>query len=417
MNLVPAVLCFVCLVIFATGVFAEIPVELSALDYSKYAPEVSRILKSADEDIVAGSFDEALTKLKKAVSLEQNLDNKDALLVREAKLNLFKGRVGYARFRLNRLCKQRYYSPAYIAAAQSYMYFEPYDRGEAKKRIDTILRKDPNNVEALIEAGFIQLYLIQGDKAIELFKQALKVKNDAIRAFYGIADVYVKTGRHDKAIKTLQNSLRVKPENGEAMLRIGDTYLGSVLKDRYSSAIQWYQRALAYANGQPRYYGRMMMAFFIKNNRDTASVYYKHLIKIAPSSSYIKWADGIFAEFEGKISTAKDKYEEAVALDRQNWLAQFCRANVYAGRGNVEFVLAANSAGYKYEKHKNIPKGIEAYKTIINNAPTFPYYKTVVLWYQKLIDTPSVTFWTDSANEEKLQKMKRFGEALKLGAW
>jgi tetratricopeptide (TPR) repeat protein len=375
------------------------------------------LVKAADDDVAAGNFDAALGKLRKGIAAETDKNRKKDLLIREAKLNLFKGRVGYGRFRLNKLCRQEFYAPAFIAAAQSYMYFEPYDRAEAKKRVDRILRKDPQHVNALIEKGYVDLYLLQYKSAMASFTKARKLDKYATRAFYGQADVHVKQGKHMKGIHVLQDCLRLQPESGETMLRIGDIYLGSKIIRKTDAAISWYERAMAFANGRPKYYSRIMMGFFVRRTAGNAKPYFEQLKKISPNGSYTKWAEAVFAELAGKLSTAKNKYEEAVALDRQNWLAQFGRANIYAARGTEEFVQWAKTMKYKYDVHKNYPKGIEAYKTILNNAPTFPYYKTAEMWYQKLIETPSVDFWTDPANEEKLQKIKRFGDALKLGCW
>jgi len=417
MKIVSGLIGLLVLVLSVSVVSAEIPVVIKAVDYSTFVPAASSLVKSADDDIVLGKYDMALTKLRKAIAAETNKYLKKDLLIREAKLNLFKGRVGYGRFRLNKLCRQEFYAPAFIAAAQSYMYFDPYDRNEAKKRVDRILRKDPNHVNALIEKGYVNLYLLQYKAAMKAFSKARKLNKNATRAFYGQADVYVKQGKHMKGIHVLQDSLRIQPENGETMLKIGDIYLGSKIIRKTDSAISWYERAMSYAKGRPVFYSRIMMGFFVRRTAGNAKPYFNQLQKIAPSNTYTRWAEGVFAELSGKLSTAKKKYEEAVVLDSQNWLAQFCRANIYSGRGTEEFVKWAKTMKYKYDVHKNYPKGIAAYRTILNNAPTFPYYKTAEMWYQKLIETPSVNFWSDPANEEKLQKIQRFGDALKLGCW
>ncbi len=407
----------ICFLSFSSPSLANFNLELKVLNYNSFDEEAKGFLISADNAIRLGKFDLALGDLRKATRLEKDVTLRQDIQIREAKVNLYKGRVGYARFLLNKLCRVRFYSPAFVAAAQSYLYFEPYDRNEAKKRLGRVLKTDPKNVDALIEMGYVHLFLLNRIEASKKFKKARKLNKNAMRAFYGLADVLVKQGKHMDGVRILEKALRIQPENGLTMLKIGDIYLASKGVRRTYSAISWYEMALEYANDRPIFYSRIIMGFFAGRKAVNAKPFLAKLREIAPNNSYALWADGVFAELKGKLTTAKSKYFEAMTADSQNWLAHFCYANICAGRGTEEFVLWAKTMKYKYDVHKNLPKGIEAYKRILNNALSFPFYKTADIWYQKLIETPTVNFWTDPANKEKLKQLQRYGKALKLGMW
>jgi hypothetical protein len=77
----------------------------------------------------------------------------------------------------------------------------------------------------------------------------------------------------------------------------------------------------------------------------------------------------------------------------------------------------AKTSNYKYSAHSDTQKGLEAYKIIKNNAPTFPFIGVVNDWYHFLMERPSTSPWSEPAFKEKLQRMKAHGAALKKGMY
>jgi tetratricopeptide (TPR) repeat protein len=181
--------------------------------------------------------------------------------------------------------------------------------------------------------------------------------------------------------------------------------------------VAWYDRALEYAPEQPRYYAAVMMAFFARFTASNARPYYKRLKALAPQSTYVKWADGVFTELEGRPGTALALFEQACSMDNRNWYAHFSRANIYAGRGNIEYVRWARSSNYRYHPHGDTAKGLDAYRAIKNNAPTFPFIRVVEDWFKQLLERPDESPWEEPAFQDEISKLKRYGAAVKLGMY
>ena len=386
-------------------------------DYSSFNPAARGFLEAADALIIEGKFDQALGKLREAAKNEKDRERGYDIKIRDALVNLYRGRVGYSRFLLNRINRNYFYSPALIAAARTYIYYPPYDRQEGRKRLGSVLRKEPKNWMALTELGYCEFFLGNYKPAKKHFETALTINRKNMRAFYGLADILFRKKEYMNAIHTLEDALRVEPENPETMKKIGDIYMGSTIKRRTDSAVSWYDRSLEYAQNRPKYFAAVMLAFFARFTAGNAMPYYKKLRQIAPASTYVAWADGVLLELKGRVGAAIKKYDEAVALDNRNWYAHFSLGNIYAGRGNEEYVRWAKTANYKYHAHGDTQKGIEAFKTIRSNAPTFPFIRVVDDWYHFLMERPAVSPWKQPAFKEKLQRMKKHGEALRKGMY
>ena len=389
---------------------------LMTLDYAAFAPSVQTALKKADALISEGRFDEALSELRTAERKEQDERRKNDISVRVAIVSLYRGRVGYARFLLNKINRDVFNSRALIAAARSYIYYPPYDRQEGRKRLKRVLQREEENWQALTELGYCDFFLGNYDEAKKSFKKALKINKNNMRAFYGLADILVKKKKHMEAIHLLEEALRVRPEYAATMKKIGDIYMGSRIKRKLDSAVSWYDRALEYAPKKPRYLAAMMLAFFCRYTAGNAMPYYERLKDVAPSSSYLTWADGVLLELKGRVGAARQKYKEAVEQDSRNWYAYFSLGNVYSGRGNEEYVRWAKTQNYKYDRHGNTKKGIEVFRKIKNNAPTFPFIRVVEDWYQFLLERPT-SRWIDPAFKEKLQRMRSHAKALRKGMY
>lgn len=386
-------------------------------DYTSFAAEARGFLERADQFMAEGRFEEALGKLREAARLETDRERGYDIKIREALVSLYQGKVGFARLSLNRITRAYFYAPALIASAQTYIYYPPYDREEGRKRLAQVLGKEPKNWLALIEMGYCEFFLGNLDAAKKHFDKAVQINGGAMRAFYGLADIEFKKRKWMDAVRVLESALRVQPENAETMAKIGDVFMGSTLARRTDSAVAWYDRALEYGQRQPRLYAAVMLAFFARFTAGNSVPYLNKLRAFAPDNSYVKWADGVLLELEGRVAAAVQKFQEAVAQDSRNWYAHFSLANIYAGRGNEEYVRWAKTSNYKYSAHGDTQKGIEEYRFIKNNNPTFPFSGVVDDWFHFLQEKPQTSPLEDPAFKEELQRMKRVGTLMRKGMY
>lgn len=75
-------------------------------------------------------------------------------------------------------------------------------------------------------------------KAVESYKQAIRIKPDYALARYNLGNNYFILGRYQEAIESYKQAVRIKPGLAEAHLDLGMTYLRLGDKD---SALEEYK--------------------------------------------------------------------------------------------------------------------------------------------------------------------------------
>jgi predicted Zn-dependent protease len=121
---------------------------------------------------------------------------------------------------------------AYVAAQQT-------DR--AKGFLDSVLKASPDNAEALVLMGAIQLRENAPTQALKSFETAVQKQPKDIVGYRALADFYVRQGNDDEALKVLRTALREQPEN--SVLRL---HLAGILerKGDYDGAMVEYEQLL-----------------------------------------------------------------------------------------------------------------------------------------------------------------------------
>lgn len=89
------------------------------------------------------------------------------------------------------------------------------------ERLRSILKKDPQNLKALIELGNAYFDTNQFDKAIEAYSQALKIdpKNADVRTDLGI--MYRRKGDIDRAISEFKQAAQDDPSHVNSRYNLG----------------------------------------------------------------------------------------------------------------------------------------------------------------------------------------------------
>ena len=334
-------------------------------------------MREAESLQAAGKYRQAKAKLKEAFKKERGRNQRLDLRLRQMSLYLDAGKVDKGRDMLRKMLNKVSEPPVFVALARGLMYYHPVQRDEARRLLEVALRKNPQHYEAMLELGYCCFYEGKLQDAATNFDKAITINEKGMLAYIGLADVQFVNGEAMKAIATLEKAHSFGTKNADVMKKIGDFYLASRDKDRVTKAITWYDKALGAASGNPKYISALMFAFMVRHTAGDAKSLLTKIKKSNPQSTYVNWADGVFLELKGQIGNALKSYEEAVRKDPQNWLAHFSRANIYAGRGNVEYVRWAEDENHRYGGHGSREKATEAYQAIKAGAPTFPYIYVV----------------------------------------
>lgn len=108
----------------------------------------------------------------------------------------------------------------------------------AKAFVQTVLEKDPTNIDAMVLMASIQLANNEQDKALGTLQAAIKQNPKRIASYRALANLHLQRGESDEAVKIVQAGLSVQPENPTLRL-----VLAMVLerKGDYEAAINEYE--------------------------------------------------------------------------------------------------------------------------------------------------------------------------------
>lgn len=87
----------------------------------------------------------------------------------------------------------------------------------ARELLTGLLQSEPDNVEALLKLGGLELGSGKYAEAIELLKKAASLDAATPRPFIGLALAYVHTGRGVLAHAAIQEAIRRDPRKAEAL--------------------------------------------------------------------------------------------------------------------------------------------------------------------------------------------------------
>lgn len=87
---------------------------------------------------------------------------------------------------------------------------------QAEVIYQALLKKNPQNYDALHLLGLVRMLQGQTTTAIQLITQAIALRDDMPAFHHNIAGLYRRRGEMDKAREAYRNALRLKPDYGEA---------------------------------------------------------------------------------------------------------------------------------------------------------------------------------------------------------
>lgn len=89
---------------------------------------------------------------------------------------------------------------------------DPTFYGKAQAVVDTAIKRDPHNVDALIVAGTLANARHQFHDALKLGEQARALNSTVPRIYGVIADAQIELGMYDQAVATLQTMIDMRPD-------------------------------------------------------------------------------------------------------------------------------------------------------------------------------------------------------------
>lgn len=190
---------------------------------------------------------------------------------------------------------------------------DPTFYGKAQAVIDEALRRDPQNVEALIGAGTLASARHQFREALQLGEQARALNPNVPRVYGVIADAQTELGMYDEAVATLQTMIDMRPDLS-SFSRI--SYARELHGDM-DGAVEMMQAAVQ-AGGpatENSAWVRVQLGnlFFNKGDLAAAERQYNGTLEILPDYVYAQAGLAHVRAAQGKNDEAISLYQQAIA--------------------------------------------------------------------------------------------------------
>src|SRR5688572_18546872 len=232
------------------------------------------VLNLADYYVMAGRMDDAIARLEPLAT--------DARVVTDVKLRLAR---------------------AYGLGGQT---------ARANSLIDTVLKENPKNAEALLQQA--HLFLSQGrrDDALKSAKAAVNAAPQSIAAQYALGRLYSARGDTAGAEHAFQEVLRLNPRATAAQVELASLELGS---GQYSRSLKTAEEAV---RAQPKSLdARLMFVRTLLAMKDLtrASQEIETLTTEFPKAAPVHVQAGILAASKGTPAVARTAFERALSID------------------------------------------------------------------------------------------------------
>jgi superkiller protein 3 len=197
----------------------------------EFAEAILGLARQADRE-------QAVSLVERAWTLRDRLTERERLHVDIQRAGLNHNRE--ESLRLAKTLHEKY--PNDITAIQVLASVET-DQGHADKAVELykeLLKVDPNYAAAYNNIGYAYGYRGDYEKAIENFQKYQFMSPDQANPFDSMGEIQAYSGHYDEAIASLQKALAIKPDFYPAYEHLGVVYEG---KGDYPRAIECYEKA------------------------------------------------------------------------------------------------------------------------------------------------------------------------------
>ncbi len=195
------------------------------------------------------------------------------------------------------------------------VFFAANETRNAKEVLENVVKKFPENTDALLKLGELYYFVKQYENAFAKINQALKLNVNLAKAYYLKGNIYKEIGDTGKAISSLETAIEQDNKNYGAFLDLGIIYGAK-------------KNALAFE-------------------------YYKNALNINPTSVEALYAKAKLLQDMGQIKEAVDVYNQILKIDATH-----------------EFSLY-NLGAIELSFNKNPQKALDYFTNAINANPKY----------------------------------------------
>ncbi|HLL76992.1 MAG TPA: tetratricopeptide repeat protein [Pyrinomonadaceae bacterium] len=200
-------------------------------------------------------------------------------------------------------------------------------------------QQEPATAEVYVAEGDRHARERAYDKAVEAYREALRLKPDSASAHHGLGRAYVSMGRAGDALEPLRAAARLDPQNAAVRLNLGIT-LASLR--RADEALVEMNEAKRLAPRDPRVHNELGNLLHNSFGRmEEALAAYHEALRLNPNVPAVHHNIGLMLMRLGRFSEAVGPLEEALRLSPAYLNARYHLSNAYSRLGR--YAEAADS--------------------------------------------------------------------------
>ena len=161
-------------------------------------------------------------------------------------------------------------------------------------------------VKEKVKRGMAYLNQQRWDDAIASFREAIHLKPDSARAYFGLGTAYHKKGQWDAAIGSFKKGIHLKPDSVGAHRGLGTVYFK---KGQWDDAIASYKETIRLKPDVALSHAALGGAYGKKDQHDLAIASYKEAVRLEPGYVLAHFGLGVTYVYKGDRKAALVEYE------------------------------------------------------------------------------------------------------------
>lgn len=147
--------------------------------------------------------------------------------------------------------------------------------------------------------------------ARENYQRANNINWKFASIFYNYAIDFEKKGELEKAIKLYQQAIKIKEEDARCHTNLGWVYCRA---ERYSEAINSFRKALKFEPDHSKAYSGLGWVYALLGDFEKAKLYLKEALRVDESNGFAYFYLGLIYEKEEDVEKAIERYEKFTSL-------------------------------------------------------------------------------------------------------
>lgn len=293
------------------------------------------------------------------------------------------------------------------------------DTAGARARLEGVLKKQPENYDALLHLARLDLAEGKLDTAVKRTDAVLGMRPTLLGAFFVRSEAASRLGKVEDSRAALESVLKIHPGDIEGSIALADLLEKGATKEGLAQAVELYKKVLA-TKGAPllrAHYG-LAWVYERSNQLDLAAAEYREALLLAPGDAAVVNSVGVVLLRQKKFQEAIVQFKRAIDLDP-------LAPEAYANLGAVADEQADWNEGIKWYTKvlalKGQDKNVRALLNCAFDYEALTQYKKAEDFLEKVRavrpdDSEVATFLGDNLSFQKKWKaaIKVYVEALKL---